>query len=531
MNSDDLRGEQDPEKLRSTALQLLRRNTQLEAENGILLQRISQLVGELATATDKDRQVALGFAIKRLNEQLAEKNRELFGPSRSERRDPPEPRSDPVERPKRPGHGPRKQLKLPVREIHHTRVGPDTMCCHQVQPLMAGQTEDTEQITIVERIVVLCVHKRQKYRCTICGRIDVAPGAPEPLIPGGRYSPEFGIAVGVDKYADHLPLERQVDRFERQGLEVTSQTLWDQLVALYHLLLPAYLALHAYLLAKPVLGADESPWRVMGKGRSARWWTWALVGEDAVFYMLAPTRGSAAATELLMGFKGVLSVDGYAVYTSLESRGTQASLFVGEGCAELCKFTLMCCWMHARRGFIKADRAGHPAAKRALDLIANLYRVEARAEETAKATGEPLIEVRRRLRDAESRPIVADLRTWLDEQKPIPSLKLEKAITYARNQWPRLIRFLDDPRAPIDNGWAERAIRGTVLGRKNHYGSHSELGTRVAALFYSLTETCKLLDIDPSAYMEILPRVVDRPLSIRRRPSRRWGWGRVSARP
>lgn len=510
MNSDELRGEQDAEKLRTAALELFRRaaelegrNTQLEGENAILVQRINALVAELAKATDRDRQLLLGFEIKRLNEQLALKNRELFGASKTERREAPDQKPEEMPKPKQKGHGPTKQLRLPVTEISHTRTDPDAKCegCRHPQPPMAGQTEDTEQITIVERRVVRCVHKRQKYRCTLCGRIDAASGAPEPLIPGGRYSPEFGVAVAVDKYSDHLPLERQVDRFERQGLDVTSQTLWDQLVALYHLLLPAYLALHSYLIAKPVLGADESPWRVMGKGRSARWWTWVLVGEDAVFYRLAPTRGKAAARELLAGFKGVLSVDGYPVYTSLEAEfGTQASLFAGEGNVEACSIVLVCCWMHARRGFIKAEK-NHPAAKEALDLIARLYRVEAKAAALAEESGEALIDVRRRLRDTESRAIVAELHTWLGQQNAIPSLQLEKAITYATNQWPRLIRFLDDPRAPIDNGWAERAIRGTVLGRKNHYGSHSELGTRVAALFYSLTETCKLLDIDPTAYL------------------------------
>lgn len=327
------------------------------------------------------------------------------------------------------------------------------------------------------------------------------PGAPEPLVPGGRYTPEFGVAVAVDKYADHLPLERQVDRFARQGLEVTSQTLWDQLVALEHLLLPAYLALHAWLLARSVIGADESPWRVMGKGRSAKWWTWVLVGEDAVFCTLAPTRGKAAARELLAGFKGVVSVDGYPLYTSLEAEfGGQASLFDGEGNAEACGFVLVCCWMHARRGFIKAG-PNHPVAAEALDLIARLYRVEDQAVAGATRTGEPLLEVRRRMRNTESRAIVAELDRWRNRQTAIPPLQLDKALRYLTNQWPRLIRFLDDPRAPIANGWAERAIRGTVLGRKNHYGSRSELGTRVAALFYSLTETCKLLDLDPAAYL------------------------------
>jgi len=502
VDSDELRTEQDPEKLRAAAVELLRRTKLLEAENQVLLGRIAELTRELATATNRDRQLALNLEIRKLNEQLAERNRELFGSSRSERR-APEPVVSTDEKPKQTGHGPTKQLRLPVQEVLHVRPGPETPCpsCGDSQPPMDGQSEDTEQITMVERRIVLCVHKRQKYRCTTCGRIDAATGAPEPLVPGGRYTPEFGVAVAVDKYADHLPLERQVDRFARQGLDVTSQTLWDQLVALYHLLLPAYLALHAWLLAQSVVGADESPWRVMGKGRSARWWTWVLVGEDAVFYKLAPTRGKAAARELLAGFEGIVSVDGYPVYTSLESEfGVQASLFQGEGNVEACGFILVACWMHARREFIKAEK-NHPAAKEALDLIARLYQVEALAEKEATRTGEPLLEVRRRMRHTESRTIIADLLRWTARQSAIPSLQLDKALRYLTNQWPRLIRFLDEPRAPIDNGWAERAIRGTVLGRKNHYGSRSELGTRVAALFYSLIETCKLLDLDPAAYL------------------------------
>lgn len=502
MNDDDLRGEQDIEKVRSAALDLHRRNARLEAENAVLLRRITALTGELASATDKDRQLALGLEIRRINEQLAAKNRELFGSSRSERRLAPDKEKTEGEQPKAKGHGPTKQQRLPVTDVPHKRVEANAKCpgCKQDQPEMAGQSEDSEQITIVERRVVLCVHKRQKYRCTTCGRIDTAPG-PKPLVPGGRYAPEFAVAVAVDKYADHLPLERQVDRFTRQGLDVTSQTLWDQLVALYHLLLPAQLKVHERLLAKHVLGADESPWRVMGKGRSARWWTWVLVGDDAVFYRLAPTRGKSAARELLEGFKGVLSVDGYPVYTSLEAEfGKQASLFAGEGNAEACGFTLVACWMHARRGFIKAEK-NHPAAKEVLDLIAKLYRVEDEAEKVATQTGEALLDVRRRLRDTKSREILVQIRAWFDVQKPIPRLQLDQALVYLGNQWPRLVRFVDDPRAPIDNGWAERAVRGTVLGRKNHYGSHSELGTRVAALFYSLIETCKLIEVDPVAYL------------------------------
>ena len=54
---------------------------------------------------------------------------------------------------------------------------------------------------------------------------------------------------------------------------------------------------------------------------------------------------------------------------------------------------------------------------------------------------------------------------------------------------------------PLDNNRIERALRGMVIGRKNHYGSRSRRGTEVAALFYSLIETCKLRGVDPRAYL------------------------------
>lgn len=504
MNDDSIRGETDIEKVRAVARDLLRRNTALENENAVMLKEITRLTHELARTTDKDKQVALGLELRRLNELLGQKNKELYGASLSERRGRPEEEKQQKEpKTKKKGHGPNKQVRLPPTEVIHERGEALEPCpeCKAPQPEMAGQTEDTELIGIVERKVVLTEHKCKKYRCRLCGRIDTATGAPKPLIPGGRYSPEFAVAVANDKYAAHLPLDRQAKRFAHLGLDVTSQTLWDQIAALYLLLLPAYLQLRTYLIKKPMLGADESPWRVMGTGRSAKWWTWALVGDDAVYYMLSPTRGKAAGAELLLGFSGILSVDGYAVYTALEADyGAQMPLLLGLEGFEANNFTVTQCWVHARRGFIKAE-ANHAVAAEALDIIAKLYAVEAECEAIVERTEEPLLDVRRRLRGSLSRSLVAKLRTWIDAQTPIPGLQLDKAIVYANNQWPRLIRFLDQPLAPIDNTFSERAIRGSVLGKKNHYGSHSELGTRVAALFYSVVETCKLLGIDPAAYM------------------------------
>jgi hypothetical protein len=118
---------------------------------------------ELARSTDKGEQLALRLELRRINEMLAERNKELYGPSRSERRGRPEDEKD-EPKPKAKGHGPNKQERLPKTEVLHVRGEAAQPCgaCQQPQPAMAGQTEDTELITIIERKVVLCVHKRQK---------------------------------------------------------------------------------------------------------------------------------------------------------------------------------------------------------------------------------------------------------------------------------------------------------------------------------------------------------------------------------
>lgn len=83
----------------------------------------------------------------------------------------------------------------------------------------------------------------------------------------------------------------------------------------------------------------------------------------------------------------------------------------------------------------------------------------------------------------------------------LPESSLGKAISYMGGLWPGLIRFLDEPRIPLDNNATERALRGPVVGRNNHYGSRSRRGTEVAALFYSLLETAKLCGVEPKAYL------------------------------
>jgi hypothetical protein len=105
------------------------------------------------------------------------------------------------------------------------------------------------------------------------------------------------------------------------------------------------------------------------------------------------------------------------------------------------------------------------------------------------------------LRAKQSKRILGEIRSWLMTQRALPRSALGKAIAYTSSLWPGLVRFLGDPKIPLDTNGVERALRGVAVGPKNHYGSRSKRGARVAALLYSLIESAKLCGVEPRAYL------------------------------
>jgi len=371
---------------------------------------------------------------------------------------------------------------------------------------MGEQTEDAEEITVIEASYQVVTHRRQKYRCSCNAAVVTAPG-PAKLTPGGRYSPEFAVHVAAAKYLDHLPLERQVKAMGRKGLAVDSQTLWDQLTALARHLRPTYEALCSRVLGSDVVFMDETHWRLMDGDGSHRWWTWCCANEDAAAYWIRDHRSKDAAAEVLAGFTGVLMSDGYAVYDAL-ARGSPEIMPVH-------------CWAHVRRKFVEAESSFPNECGRAIELIGELYAIEREVPRLPRGTPDEakagVIALRRRLRAERSRAIVDELRECGYATKPVtlPQSSLGKAIEYMLSLWAGLTRFLVDPRVPLDNNAAERALRGVVVGRTNHYGSHSRRGAEVAAIMYTLFETAKLAGVDPHRYvLEATRRAIEIPGTV-----------------
>ena len=458
-------------------------------ENDRLHRRLQELVKELAEAKGTDAYKQLEIELGNVQERLAGMQRKMFGDS-SERR--PKENAAKEKKPKT-GHGPRPQPNLPIEHERYLLGKEDRTCpkCGGYLEELKGMTEDADVIDMVERHFVLKRRRCQKYGfgCTI----HTAP-SPVENIKGGRYTLQFAVGVVLGKYSDHAPLTLQCRMMRRQGLEIDSQTLWDQIEALARHLTPAYDKLCEYILGADVVGADETWWRLMGGGKgnahkTKRWWAWSITTPDAVWHGIAPSRSAAAAREYIGEFEGTLLVDGYKAYDTL-TKGKST-------------LRLAHCWAHARRKFVEAE-PNYPQCGEALDLIGQLFEVDRSTRDPSLLEGDAKLEAERERaekRNVEARPVVERLRAWALEQRGLPKSGLRKAIDYMLSYWDGLTVFLDDPYVPLDNNATERALRGMVIGRKNHYGSRSKRGTEVAALFYSLVETALLNDVDVADYL------------------------------
>lgn len=482
--------ESDIERLRQVALLQ-------QAELQRLSKRLVELTTALAEARGEDAILALQQELAFLKEELAARNQEIFGVS-SEKRSRDKEQTEGAAA--RTGHGRRDQPELPIVEVVHVLDEADRACPKCGGDLRAwdGHFEDAEEIDVVERSFRIVRHRRQKYTCQ-CGEcIDTALG-PRKLISGGRYSIDFAVSVAVAKYADHLPLARQVKQMARTGLVVDTQTLWDQIHALSAHLEPTYEALWREVLGSEVVLADETQWPLLDKPGSSKWFAWSAASDKAVAYRILKSRSAEAARAVLDGFGGVLVTDGYAAYQSL--RDALARERAGPP-----PIVLAHCWAHVRRKFHDAEPAW-PEATEMLELIGKLYAIEAEVSELAAEERRTRLA---ELRLERSKPVVGEVRAWLMNRAALPRSGLGKAVSYTLTLWDGLVRFVDDARIPIDTNLVERGMRPVAVGRKNHYGSKSERGTRVAALFYTLIESAKHAGVEPAGYLaEATRRAID----------------------
>lgn len=390
----------------------------------------------------------------------------------------------------------RAALKEKLRkEIVRHPVPDDAKACPKCRGTLdrpVGPGKSTTVFEYVPGYFVQREHIQEALGCRCGQHIAVAPPPPRPL-DKSHYGSGFIAYVVTMKCADSLPLYRLAKQFQRIGVPIARSTLTDLFHRAADKLAPLYQRLLELVAAAAIVQADETPMTMQRPNQ--RGFVWTFLTDKLIAYRFSASRAGQTAADVLGGTVGTLVVDAYTGY----NRVTEPDGRLRSGCLA-----------HVRRKIYEARGSAPVEAARALELILDVYRVE----HEAKATNIVRTDEHLALRRTRSRAAMDALHAWLIQEQPkhLPKGPLGEAISYALNQWPTLLRFLDDVRIPVDNNKAEGALRVVALGRKNFlFVGDEDTGENLAGL-YSLVATCEANDVDPIAYLsDVLFRVDTHP--------------------
>jgi transposase len=459
----------------------------LEAENTQLRHRAEQA----------ERKVA------QLEHERAELKRLIFG-SKSERFVPEEnpeqltlfeeaPAVEFVREEQVAGH--RRRRKKPVRQALPEHLPRQVIV---IEPALDRTNlkkigeEVTETLDYRPAKLIVIRRVRPKYVDPQTEKILIAELPARPVDKGIA---EAGLlaSVVIEKYVDHLPIYRQVQRYKREGIPLARSTLEGWVAAVARLLEPLHERLGELILESGYIQADETPIPVQDKGKKGKthrgyYWVYHAPEQQLVILDYQPGRDSEAPDGFLKDYRGALQSDGYAVYDQYEAQVTAFG-----------------CWAHARRYFFKAQEVMADQAREALYEIGQLYEVERQIKGLAP-------EERARVRQEKATPILERFKTWLEQNRGLPKSPWGQAVNYALNRWEKLSRYVEDGRIEIDNNLIENAIRPIALGRRNYLFTGSHDAAQRAAVIYSLLGTCKKHDVNPYDWLrDVLARIPTHP--------------------
>jgi transposase len=305
----------------------------------------------------------------------------------------------------------------------------------------------------------------------------------------------------IDKYVDHLPLYRQMQRFERSGVKLPYSTLTEWVTATCRLITPLYESLRKEILQSNYLHADETPIKVMDKDKKGAthrgyYWVYQNSIHKLVFFDYQEGRGREGPMEILENFQGYVQSDGYNVYDVFDQR---------KG------VTLIHCMAHARRMFNEALDNDETVAGYALQQIQKLYAIERKCKEQHLTFDEV-----KTVRQEQSVPILNALGQWMKEEymKAIPKSSIGKALAYSIERWAKLSRYTENGMINIDNNPVENSIRPVALGRKNYLFAGSHEAAERSGMLYSLLGTCKMHGIEPYAWLKsVLAQIATHPVN------------------
>ena len=371
------------------------------------------------------------------------------------------------------------------REKHYIDLSDEEKQCSCGHCLEKIGEEVKETIEFKPASLKVIEHIRFKYTCRHCETIKTPPAVESP-IPKSKAGASLLTEIILNKYSYHLPLYRQCMMLKYQHLDVPDNTLGGWVMQAADQLEPLEEALWEELPLTHALQADETPVKVLKPEKKGYMWLYHsyLPGKRFVVFEFSLSRSSDVVDARLKEFKGLLQTDGYAGYNTQRKRIDIISLG---------------CWDHARRKFTdvvkvcgknKTGKAGEMLKK-----IGQLYEIEREIKSLPP-------DERKTIRQAKAKPKLEIMLSYLQKINPLPKSLLGQAVTYCKNQWADLTRYVDHGEAELSNCWAENQVRPFAVGKRNWLFVGNERSAGRAALLYSLIQSCHLNDIDPRAYLE-----------------------------
>ena len=457
------------------------------------LSRVCEVNGELSKKlAELRRKRPRSESLERLERQLVLPLGDLGVAARSTKKPSPErePRSRKGRHPGRaalPAHLPRVAVPNPVP--------PEQRIC----PLCGTEmtTVDHSRCEILSVIPAKVFVEVRLDETVACPNDDTIVSAPTPpaIVERGKLSDTLIVEATCDKYLEHAPVERQCARFARLGVEVAPQTLGRGVAAHIDLLAPIARLIEDQTRSPGLLGTDATGIPVLDPTvvdgiRTGAMWCWT--NARWVSFCYSPSADSESVRRFLGDdLARTVQCDGTNTMSFLERAGGKRPG----------------CWSHGRRRLVDAARAGDQIALEGLHKIATLFAVE-RASTLAGDNADE----RRARRQAHTRPILDDLRAWLDDKRATvpPKTPLGRALGYLHRQWKRLILFLDDGNIEATNNRRERELRRLVLGRKNWLFTWLDVGGERTAAILSIIATCITHDVNPRAYLHLVTGLIVR---------------------
>jgi len=388
-------------------------------------------------------------------------------------------------------------------------------CCGSTKLSKLGE-DVTETLEVVPRQWKVIQTVRERFSCRQCEAITQPP-APFHVTPRGFAGPSLLAMILFEKFGQHQPLNRQSERYAREGVELSLSTPADQVGACAAALRPLHALIEAHVLAAERLHGDDTTVPILAKGQTKTGRVWVYVREDrpfggkdppAALFYASRDRTREHPERHLATYAGILQADAFDGYNRLYLADRKPGPIVEA-----------LCWSHARRKFFElADIAANarrgktataisPIALEAVKRIDALFDIEREINGLS-------VEKRLAVRQEKSAALVAALEGWMRAERAKLSrhAAVAKAMDYMLTRWGAFTRFLADGRICLTNNAAERALRGLALGRKSWLFAGSERGAERAALMYTLIQTAKLNNVDPQAWLaDVLARIADTP--------------------